>query len=294
MKTALTDADINMLLGTLNDPPLYQREIQGLDKALQTIRGELTNNLAKLTKLDDHIALERQKLEAGDIDEFSRRQIAERLRDLQVERSARLEAAAANREALCSQINQMRETNSRILHEDTTLAERLRTLFREQGVTLVSILTAIVMAISTLVLALTDGASGRSAVTPPPPPSDKGGLREWAKNSPSSWLCPHQTCWQGGCGPAGDHWEHCVLAPQHHGGGCRMARPRCVSSGSGCWRPALPGCPRAPSASWAKARLVPMWFRWRRGPFFGPRGRVPDPKGVVSARVDCLEGPVWP
>ena len=169
METALTDADVNVLLGTLNDPPLNLREIRGLDKALQTIRGELTNNLAKLTQLDDHIALERQKLDAGDIDEFSRRQIAEHLRDLQVERSARLEAAAANREALRSQINRMCKTISRILHEDTTLAERLRTLFREQGVTLVGILTAIGMAISTLVLALTGGASGGSAVTPLPP-----------------------------------------------------------------------------------------------------------------------------
>ena len=121
METALTDADVNVLLGTLNDPPLNLREIRGLDKALQSIRGELTNNLVKLAQLDDHIALERQKLDAGDIDEFSRRRIAERLRDLQVERSAWLEAAEANREALCSQINQMCETISRILHEDTTL-----------------------------------------------------------------------------------------------------------------------------------------------------------------------------
>ena len=183
METALTEADVNVLLGTLSDPPLNLREIRGLDKALQTIRGELTNNLAKLTQLDDHIALERQKLDAGDIDEFSRRRIAECLQDLQVEKSAWLEAAAANREALRSQINRMRETISRILHEDTTLAERLRTLFRKQGVTLVSILTAIGMAISTLVLALTGGASGGSTVTPPPPPSDKGGLPEWAKKT---------------------------------------------------------------------------------------------------------------
>ena len=77
----------------------------------------------------------------------------------------------------------MRETISRILHEDTMLAERVRTLFREQGVTLVSILTVIGMAISTLVLALTGGASGGSAVTLPPPPSHKGGLREWAKKT---------------------------------------------------------------------------------------------------------------
>ena len=35
---------------------LTLRELQGLDKALQTTRGELVNNLAKLTELDKDIA----------------------------------------------------------------------------------------------------------------------------------------------------------------------------------------------------------------------------------------------
>jgi len=85
METALTDTDVNVLLSTLNDPPLSLREIQRLDRALQTIRGELTHNLVKLTQLDDDIAKERQKLDTEDI-ECTRHQIAERLWDLQVER----------------------------------------------------------------------------------------------------------------------------------------------------------------------------------------------------------------
>ena len=123
--------------------------------------------------------MEMRKLDTEGIDEFSRRRIAERLQDLQQERSARLEAAGANREALRSQVNRMRETISRVLHEDTTLAERIRTLFREQGITIASILTAIGMAISTLVLALTGG--GSTATPTPPQPPDKKGLREWIK-----------------------------------------------------------------------------------------------------------------
>ena len=186
METALTDTQIDEVLGTLDDPPLTLREIRGLDKALQTIRGELTNNLAKLTELDDHIALEKRKLDeadAGGVDELIRRRIAERLRDLQDERSARLKAASASKDALRSQISRIRETIGRVLNEDTTLAERVRTLFREQGVTLVSILTAVGMAISTLVLALTGGGGTVTPPSPPPAPSDKGGLREWAKNT---------------------------------------------------------------------------------------------------------------
>ena len=180
LETTFTDTQVDELLETTNDPPLNLREIRGLDRALQNIRGELTNNLAKLTELDDHIALERRKLDEDGIDEFTRRRIAERLRELQDERASRLEAAAANREALRSQISRMRETINRILHEDTTLAERIRTLFREQGITIASILTAIGMAISALVFALT--GSGGSTPTPPQPPS-KGGVREWIKKT---------------------------------------------------------------------------------------------------------------
>ena len=83
MESAFTDAELNELLETIDDPPLNLREIRGLDRTLQTIRGELTNNLAKLTELDDHIALEKRKLNTEGIDEFSRRRIAECLRELQ-------------------------------------------------------------------------------------------------------------------------------------------------------------------------------------------------------------------
>ncbi|GFR75272.1 hypothetical protein ElyMa_002183500, partial [Elysia marginata] len=75
----------------------------------------------------------------------------ERLRsDKLLERGARLEALSSNREALRSQISRMRETLHRVLREDSTLAERIRTLFREQGVTIATILTALGMTISTL------------------------------------------------------------------------------------------------------------------------------------------------
>ena len=42
---------------------LNLRELTGLDKTLQNIRGELLNNLAKLTDIDKDITKERHKLE---------------------------------------------------------------------------------------------------------------------------------------------------------------------------------------------------------------------------------------
>ena len=176
MERSMTDSEIEAVLGTMNDPPLRLREIRGLDKALQRSRGELSNNLAKLSELDEHIAYEKRKLDRADT-EVNKRRVAERLRDLEDERAARLEAASAIREDLRSQISRIRETIGRILNEDTTLGERIRTLFREQGITIVSIITAIGMSITALVLALTGG----SAPTPTPVPSDKRGLKEWVK-----------------------------------------------------------------------------------------------------------------
>ena len=49
--------------------------------------------------------------------------------------------------------------------ETGTLGERIRTLFREQGITMVSILTAVSMAIGVLIEAL---LGGPSASTPTP------------------------------------------------------------------------------------------------------------------------------
>ena len=65
--------------------------------------------------------------------------INRRLKDFEVERDARLEASSTNKETLRSQISRIRETIRRILDKDETLGEKIRTLFREQGITIASI-----------------------------------------------------------------------------------------------------------------------------------------------------------
>ena len=145
----------------------------------------------QLTSIDDrkseverHLAREHRKLIETDDTEMQR-EIRDRIRklesvfsDVELERQARLKILSTNRATLRSQINRIRETFRRLLHEVTTLAERIRTLFREQGITIASILSAIGMAISTFVLALTGGGS---APAPAPKPPDKSGLKEWIK-----------------------------------------------------------------------------------------------------------------
>ena len=70
------------------------------------------------------------------------------------------------------------------MDKDTSLGEKIRTLFREQGIPISSILTAIGMAIGVLVEALLPGggattASGRGGE---PPSKDEKGLKEWVRN----------------------------------------------------------------------------------------------------------------
>ena len=69
------------------------------------------------------------------------------------------------------------------MDKDTSLGEKIRTLFREQGITIASILTAIRMTIRVLVEALLPGGGGAiSGGGGEPPPKDEKGLKEWVRN----------------------------------------------------------------------------------------------------------------
>ena len=70
-----------------------------------------------------------------------------------------------------------------MLDKDTSLGEKIRTPFREQGITIASILTAIRMAIGVLVEALFPGGGcGISGGGGEPPPKDEKGFKGWIRN----------------------------------------------------------------------------------------------------------------
>ena len=85
---------------------------------------------------------------------------------------------------LKSQITSFCEAIAKVLDKDTSLAEKIRTLLREQGITIASILMVIGMAIGVLVEALLPGGGGGAAVASggEPPPKDEKGLKEWIRN----------------------------------------------------------------------------------------------------------------
>ena len=112
-----------------------------------------------------------------------REDITKRIDDLNDELKVRQESIDTLKGRLKNQITSFKETIAKVLDKDTSFAEKIRTLFREQGITIASILTAIGMAIGVLVEALLPrgGAAAASGGGEPPPKYEKG-LKEWVRS----------------------------------------------------------------------------------------------------------------
>ena len=167
VKEASQNTDLNM------------REMLGLDKALQRVEGELANNLRKLTSIKEHIEREQQKLRDVKNDpsytDEQRKEVQARLERLKEEHSARLELVSQNKNELQGQYARIRQTIEKV--------KRIKTLFREQGITIIAVLTATGMTISTIILIIKNalGIGGGSGAGKPPS-SDPNTLKNWVKN----------------------------------------------------------------------------------------------------------------
>ena len=100
----------------------------------------------------------------------------DRLDDLNTEKQKRLEILSQNLEDLQAQFARIKETLEKSFNKNTSLAERIRALFREQVITIFSILTALSMTISTTVLAITGVFGGVGGGTGGTPSKDEGWL----------------------------------------------------------------------------------------------------------------------
>ena len=91
------------------------------------------------------------------------------------------------------QINHIKESITKFLDKETgTLGGRIRTLFKEQSITIVSILTALGMVIGVLIEALLGGPSMSTTTTTSGSTSGSarkgGGAREWIKKQIESFI----------------------------------------------------------------------------------------------------------
>ena len=168
---------------------LDMREFLGSDKALQSIHGELVNNTSKLTKIDKHIKRVTKNLEEVKNDptytDEQRELYRDRLDYLNTEKQAKLEIMSQNRKDLQTKVARIRQTIEKVLDQNTSLAERTRTLFHEQGITIFSILTAFSMTISMILLTITDVFGGVGRGTAGSTPKGEGLLKkllDWLAN----------------------------------------------------------------------------------------------------------------
>ena len=142
---------------------------------------------AKKVQLEESIKKEKCKLEElrdhpGVYDDGIREDNMKRIAKLNDELKARQEGIDLLQGRLMNQIASFKEMIAKVLDKDTSLAEKIRMLFREQGITIASILMAIRMTIGVLVEVLLPGGGGSMA-------QGKGGgddkpenVKEWLRN----------------------------------------------------------------------------------------------------------------
>ena len=113
-----------------------------------------------------------------------REEVRARLQRFQDEQKAINDQIRILKGRYSNQIYQIRESIMKFLDKETgTLGERIRTLFKEQGITIISILTALGMTHGVLIEALLGGPRASTPTSESPTTSDKkGGAREWIKN----------------------------------------------------------------------------------------------------------------
>ena len=134
--------------------------------------------------MEEHIKKEHCKLKEfreypGVYDDAMREEITKRIDALNDELATREESIDLLKGKLKNQITSFKERIAKVLDKDTSLGEKIRTLLREQGITIASILMAIGMAIGVLVEALLPGGGGGTAASGgEPPPKDEAGLKE--------------------------------------------------------------------------------------------------------------------
>ena len=139
----------------------------------------------KKVQLEEHIKKERHKLKElreypGVYGDDQLKEIINRIERLCDDLKVRQESINLLKGRLTNQITSFKEMIAKVLDKDTSLAEKIRMLFREQGITIASILMTIGIAIGVLIEALPCGGGGTTSGGPPP--KDEKGVKEWLRN----------------------------------------------------------------------------------------------------------------
>ena len=145
------------------DKLLPLRELEGLDKQLRIIKGSLKVTIAKRIDIEGWIENKERKLNEIQDPSYSddqRNMIEDRIRTLRGGLTERNEEIDILKGEASKQINQIRRSIMKFLDKESgMLGERIRNLYKEQGIMIVSILITISMAIGVLIEAVLGGPS---------------------------------------------------------------------------------------------------------------------------------------
>ena len=159
------------------------RELAGLDKDMQKIQGALAHHTAELDEaVKNKEAKEKEIKEKEDegYPEDDLKKLRSELTDLDLAIKTHEEKIYDLKMSRASQINSIKDSLSRLIEGKKPFRRRIIDLFREQGITIASILTAVGMVLAFLIESLLP--KGKAAVKTPKG-GDGGRIpgKEWLK-----------------------------------------------------------------------------------------------------------------
>ena len=158
---------------------LQFRELAGLDRSLRNMRTtvlKLTSDREvkklRVEELKDEIS--KVSYDDGEV-QFSEnlQEKTEKIKTLEEEIEVLDSEIREYDGKFRSQFQRIKQTIDKMLHQDLTLGEQIQTLFREQGITIASVITALGLAIGMIINSILSAAKSIVNPTPSPKPTPK-------------------------------------------------------------------------------------------------------------------------
>ena len=155
------------------------RELAGLDRSLRNMRTtvlKLTSDReakkATLRQLKDEIS--KVSYDDGEVQfDENLQEKTEKIKTLEEEIEVLDSEIREYDGKFRSQFQRIKQTIDKMLHQDLTLGEQIQTLFREQGITIASVITALGLAIGMIINSILSAAKSIVNPTPSPKPTPK-------------------------------------------------------------------------------------------------------------------------
>ena len=169
---------------------LQFRELAGLDRFLRNMRTtvlKLTSDreVKKLRVEELKDELSRVSYDDGEVQFSENLQVkTEKIKTLEEEIEVLDSEIREYDGKFRSQFQRIKQTIDKMLHQDLTLGEQIQTLFREQGITIASVITALGLAIGMIVQGILSTAKSIVNPTPSPKPTPKPTPRPTPKPTP--------------------------------------------------------------------------------------------------------------